>query len=218
MMLESSELAAPSFVLGTELDVFDAIQQCDVNVVVISRAPSIGGEPTWPLGLALGWEGAAETLDAGALLRSLGDATLCRVVEEDLAALVPRFARLAKRKHVRVRLESIESDACRKLYADLIGLRLVVTYAGPGTEWVANEDVDRLQFGRVDIDVEENNLAIIRHRPVVRRTQPFDVVLMKGDAYPGYEGRGAVHRSPPIEGTAARRLVLKIDVPNAAAE
>jgi len=213
MIVETTAVGPRTHVLATDLAALDAICDRDVNVVVVSRPPVMAGEPRWPSELARTWEGATEAFDAATFVSGLEDASLRRVVADDLTLLVPRFARLAKRNHVRVRLESIESDACRKLHADQIGLRLVVTYAGPGTEWVASEDVDRAQLGRVDIDVEENNLAIIRRRPVVRRTRAFDVVLMKGDAYPGSEGRGAVHRSPPIEGTGTRRLVLKIDVP-----
>jgi hypothetical protein len=36
-------------------------------------------------------------------------------------------------------------------------------------------------------------------------------VLLKGDAWPGNEGRGAVHRSPAVRGNDAKRVLLAID-------
>jgi hypothetical protein len=50
----------------------------------------------------------------------------------------------------------------------------------------------------------------------VRCANTGDVLVLKGELWPNNRGRGAIHRSPPIEGTGSRRLVLIIDAPNPA--
>lgn len=132
-------------------------------------------------------------------------------IEADLAALVPVFARLSGRRHLKLRIASTRDDACRKFHVDWVGLRLLVTYAGPGTEMVAAEHARREQVGRHDLGFAEANAAIVPDVSRIVRAEAGDVVLLKGEAWRGNEGRGAIHRSPPIEAVRASRLVLKLD-------
>jgi len=68
--------------------------------------------------------------------------------------------------------------------------------------------VNRVELARMIEDPERANLAIARSPRAIRRASAFDVVLLKGDSWPGMDGRGAVHRSPPITAIGAKRLVL----------
>ena len=54
----------------------------------------------------------------------------------DIASLVTRFAALARTHTVRLRLDAITGDACRRWHRDCVRLRLICTYRGPGTQWV----------------------------------------------------------------------------------
>ncbi len=54
----------------------------------------------------------------------------------DFRRLGRRFAKLTSSPIVRMRLEHVTDDCCRKFDVDAVGLRLVCTYAGPGTEWI----------------------------------------------------------------------------------
>jgi hypothetical protein len=121
----------------------------------------------------------------------------------DIASLAALFAEIAGTARVRIRLDAIHGPACRLFHADHVGLRLLCTYAGPGTEWVPDHAVDRAALG-------DNARAISRHS-AVRRLPRFAVGLFKGEAFPGNAGRGIVHRSPPVRGTP--RLLLCIDEP-----
>lgn len=129
----------------------------------------------------------------------------------DLAVLVPLFGRLVSQRHVHLELSTMRGDGCRKLHADQIGLRLLVTYAGPGTDWAPDEHVDRRALARYDLGPEVANALIVPRPEGLRRAHAFDVLVLKGDAWRGNEGSGAVHRSPPIERAARVRLVLKLD-------
>lgn len=134
-----------------------------------------------------------------------------RYLERDIAAQAHRLAGLLDRRHVHARLSVIADDACRKLHADHVSIRLLCTYVGPGTEWVEDADVVRSNLCRIDVDVPTANRSVLRRPDAIRRCGAGDVLLLKGDAYRGNQGRGAVHRSPPIEGSGTARLVLKID-------
>lgn len=129
----------------------------------------------------------------------------------DATALVPVFARLARRSRVYLRVQTVTTDSCRKFHRDRIGLRLLCTYAGPGTEWIDEEHARTENLGRVDVDIERANGLVVPDPTRVRHAPAGAVILLKGDAWPGNAGRGAIHRSPPIEASGARRLVLQID-------
>jgi len=111
-----------------------------------------------------------------------------------LAADLARLACLLSRRTgcwaVTVRLESVDHDACRRFHADNVPVRLITTYAGPGTQWLDDTGAERR----------------------LRQMQPGHVGLFKGDAWPGNRGRGILHRSPPVEGTGRRRLLAVIDI------
>lgn len=107
-----------------------------------------------------------------------------------LAADIVRLARLhaAIREvaQVRVRLEWIVTDACRRFHADYVTTRLLVTYRGAGTQWIDAADPQA-----------------IRHIP------QGAVALLKGRLLAA-EPR-ILHRSPPVADPRAARLLLVID-------
>jgi hypothetical protein len=107
---------------------------------------------------------------------------------DDIAGLVRRFAVLMRVDDIRLRLEIVTTNACTKWHVDYTDVRLVTTYAGAGTEYRDRENgpVERLTAGALG--------------------------LFKGRLY-GAGHATVPHRSPPIEGTGERRLVLVIDTP-----
>ena len=108
----------------------------------------------------------------------------------DVLLLARLFATVTGTETVRLRLEHVTSNACREFHVDGVGLRLLCTYAGPGTEWLEpNGELERLAEGEVGI--------------------------FKGAAYPDTAER-VPHRSPPVEQLAPERrsrLLLCIDEP-----
>lgn len=98
------------------------------------------------------------------------------------------LARLSGAGALRLRLECVEDDACRRFHADNIELRLLCTYLGPGTEWLP--------------DPAEPS--------AIRRVPPLAVAVLKGRAW-RRGGSPCIHRSPPIAGSGVRRLLLAVD-------
>ena len=132
-------------------------------------------------------------------------------LEADICALAGRLGALLERKHIHASLSIQRTDGCRKIHTDYVSLRLLCTYAGPGTEWVPNADLVRENLGRTDVDVDAANRSVIRRGAVLRSCAPGELLLLKGEAYPGNSSWGAAHRSPPIEARGESRLVLKLD-------
>jgi hypothetical protein len=120
-----------------------------------------------------------------AMLADLPDA-----LQRDIAALTERFMVVMQIDAVRVRFEGVATNACKKVHADYTDVRLITTYAGPGTDYSPH--------GEGDCCLE--------------RVPTGSVALFKGRTFhPDHPP--CFHRSPPIEGTDQRRLVLVIDTP-----
>lgn len=126
----------------------------------------------------------------------------------DFERAVSFVAEVGKARTLRFVFGTVATDKCRKFHCDSLRYRLVTTYAGPGTEWLADEDVDREALARLLPCAETSNRLVVREPTAVNRALAGDVLLMKGAMHDGVEG--TVHRSPPIEGTRERRLLLAI--------
>lgn len=145
------------------------------------------------------------------LFEGLPDQLETRSWAADVAALAAVFCELLGTTSARASLASVDTNKCRKFHCDYKTLRLVCTYAGPGTEWVDDREVDRSAMGHEESCFDIANARIVRHGSSVRRAEPGDVVILKGELFAGNAGHGAVHRSPPIEATGERRIVLTLD-------
>ena len=144
------------------------------------------------------------------LPRALADAGLGGVsardaLVRDVARLGAVFAGITGAATLRVRLEPVPGDGCKYFHADSVGIRLLCTYRGPGTWWLPDDAVERAALGGGD------NAAIVRDPARIQVLAAGQVALLKGDAWPGNRGRGAVHRSPPADRGAGPRLLLSID-------
>ena len=148
--------------------------------------------------------------DPSDLLVSVHDETLRTFLADDIRLLAGQLGVLLNRQHLHAQLFIQRSDGCRKIHADNVSIRLLCTYAGPGTDWLPDQDVNRKYLGASKLNATAANKRIIRRGSTLRRTVPGEVLLLKGNAHPGNAGRGAAHRSPPLGASSAARLVLKI--------
>jgi hypothetical protein len=127
----------------------------------------------------------------------------------DLARLVSCFRALTGSSRLRVGFELQTHDQCPKFHVDAVEMRLITAYIGPGTEWLSEDAVDREALQKHDYSsFEEANAAILRPGARVRHAQAGEVLILRGSRSLTAQGRGAVHRSPPIESSQARRLLL----------
>ena len=110
---------------------------------------------------------------------------------DDIAALAKCFAAITASPCLRLRLDVIHTNACRKFHIDAVTSRLICTYRGAGTEYgLSNDGADPRRIS----------------------TAPTgSPMILRGTRWPDAPRADLVHRSPQIEGTGKTRLVLVLD-------
>lgn len=144
-----------------------------------------------------------DDLDLRGRLSGLPGGELFEAWLEDLNFLLRLYADLLGAGELGVRLHTLARDMCPRFHVDRVGVRLLCTYAGPATEWLENAQVVRSALGATG--------EVPRPGAPVQALERFDVALLKGEAWPGNTGNGAVHRSPAIAKDGVRRLLLSIE-------
>ena len=129
----------------------------------------------------------------------------------DIALLADMLAELLDAETIGYRLEVVGKAMCPRLHVDRVGIRLLCTYRGPGTEWVEDASVDRRFLGAASGGQpdERSGLLLAGHR--IETIPPFAVALLKGSLWQGNAGQGIVHRSPAIATERAPRVLLAMD-------
>lgn len=196
------------------IDIFEEIAVPHVNLVVWQRAlpPQIARTlARWvaPADLTVDLTVTTHSPDLASVVAPVRVPRLRQFLLDDLRRLFAAFVRLTDAPRVRVVLCTKRTDACRRLHTDYVRLRLITTYVGPGTEWPLDEAVDRAAMAQPCDCPYEANHHIVRDAAAIQQSRAGDVLLLKGERWAG-EAEGAVHRSPPIEGTGQARLVLSL--------
>ncbi|MEM6355512.1 MAG: DUF1826 domain-containing protein [Pseudomonadota bacterium] len=110
---------------------------------------------------------------------------------QDIEELTRTLLKLVPAPFLRLRLEAVSTNRCRKFHVDTVAARLLCTYRGTGTQWGISADG-------------------AEPRPIVPVPTGAPIVL-RGTIRLEAPRSGLVHRSPPIEGTGQTRFVLGID-------
>jgi len=185
-----------AIIRGDGIGIFDRILDSGVHLVLWERARP--APLVWVDGLDRGViddidatvEGPDFAAGAGRLLRQAGYPadTDGLALAGEIARLAGRFARLMRSARLRLRLEVIETDACRKFHQDNVTVRLLMPLSGPGTQWTVASRADEA---------------------TINQLSPGEVGLFKGRL--GAPVPLILHRSPPIAGSGQGRLLLAID-------
>lgn len=194
-------------VFGKQADVLTGIYEPHVNMVVWQRSLpetlQLAIEQGLNEGLTLN---VSEEIPVASALRALQtnyslsqwDAAL----SEDVAVLVDMFGCLFDTELVGLRLRTLNSAMCPKFHFDRVPCRLVMTYNGTGTQWLANEHIV-IEHGRLVCDPDS-------HSGNINTLQKGEVALLKGSIWEGNEQTPLVHRSPQVNSEESR-LLLTLD-------
>lgn len=200
--IATGHLAASSYV-AAELAELTEIYTAGINVVVHPRVLDASMEATF-----------AEAAKAPPFARSLralarrpdlsslwpGHDAIARDVLAEVRFLVDVYAELFEAKELGIRLACASSAMCPRFHVDRVGARLVCAFTGGGTEWLDDACVDRTELGHGSGAGKAERAAQGESPELVQgpifRMSTFDIGLLKGEAWPGNLGRGAVHRSP----------------------
>jgi hypothetical protein len=208
MTVESNSVCGPVAVHGSKPECLTEIFRDEVNLAVWRREPR-----TECLDFATNFasevssferfivqrkgEPIDEALPGWALDFSGAQAWL-----EDVRELISMYRCLFEPAAVGIRVHVLADTMCPRFHTDRVPARLLVTYAGRGTEWLAEPNVFRPESpGPLpEQSVAENHVQVM---------PTGSVAILKGEAWIGNEGRGLVHRSPAPGDTP--RLVLGLD-------
>jgi hypothetical protein len=119
-------------------------------------------------------------------------------LQNDLIGLVKQFAQITQTTQIRLDLSAISSDMCRKFHTDVTDFRLLCSYAGTGTYFVASEDLNGKPI--------ENPLD-----EIIQQTQLGEVIIFRGALSATPEYPALLRKSPPAQQMGIRRLLLRLD-------
>lgn len=146
-----------------------------------------------------------------ALERSLPDVSGRDVLVRDIALLVDAYCCLFDCDTAGLRLTQVDRAMCPRFHVDQVPCRLITTYAGPATEWLAESDLNRQKLGRGSNGLPDSRSGLIAADATIQQISTGDVALLKGERWEGNEGRGIVHRSPGVE-AGQQRLLMTLDM------
>jgi len=183
------------------------IRQKEVNIVIYDRDISYLSQEIYGL---LNQE--IELRLSGDVKSILGD--LSKVIDpknypqiiEDINKLLMQFQEITNASSFRLMLATVNTNMCRKFHTDINDLRMLCTYSGPGTLWLSEDNVNRQALNSCG-----DNDCIVLDENKIQQASSGAVVILKGAIYPQEGAKAVVHRSPTIEETGERRLLLRID-------
>ena len=201
--MRDASAALPSHVrIGDGIDALRCIRSADVNLAIWRRSyPDVAIaevilDAVDDVAMVQPVEEIATTLPDD--LATAGyPAAIARLLAADVATLASALATIVGVTRVSIRLDVVETDACRRFHADYVTARLICTYVGPGTQWLTAADAAALGEGATVDSLTVQSLST------------GDVGMFKGKTW--VPDAPIVHRSPPILTTGERRLLLVID-------
>ncbi len=129
---------------------------------------------------------------------------------DDLALLCEMYVCLFDIQAIGLRLNQLSRAMCPRFHVDHLVCRMVCTYWGAGTEWLPESSVNRSALGVAATSSEAGVPDTQTGDGNVQQLGPGWVALLKGEKWPGNEGRGLVHRSPAASPDQPR-LVVTLD-------
>jgi len=154
---------------------------------------------------------AARAADLTELLQDIPRGEGFEHFQADIHSLVHLYREVTGTDRITIKLEAFGGNLCEAFHADWVQLRLICCYAGPGTEWLDNADIDRAKLGPASGGLHDEDSGLLLPGARIRYMDRFSVGLMKGECWPGNRGNGLIHRSPKTDDATRRRVLLKIE-------
>ncbi len=195
--------------IGDDVSILNEIHQKEKNISIYRREIDfIKSEESELENFEIEYSESGNKKD---LLNSL-DSKLGKILDKDSQLLkdikecLEIFSTISNAKTFELFLATVNTNMCRRFHIDFNDLRLLCTYSGPGTLWLPDEIVNRKSL----IPGNEND-DIVLDSSKIQQANTGDILILKGAVYPAEGTKAIVHRSPTIEESGQRRLLLRID-------
>jgi len=209
------EEKTPSSIIASNPTVLSEIYQKNINMAIWKRTHSnelasavtcfIAENSVKPTRLTVS---AGDAYDE--LCKAFGDSHAATIVSKDIALLVDMFCCLFDLKNIGLRLAILNAAMCPRFHVDRIPCRLITTYQGLGTQWLAHDVVDRTKLGAGNQGKADEESGLFYGLDKMNSLNEGDVALLKGENWDDTTGFGLVHRSPSVP-KGEKRLVLTLD-------
>ncbi|MEO1513916.1 MAG: DUF1826 domain-containing protein [Bacteroidota bacterium] len=198
---------AANWKIGTSPSILKHIHDKDVNIAIYDR--DIGALTSEVNDLLAQNAEFKSNGDVDAIIDDISKAMNPKKyshIIQDIKELLLHFEEVVHSKSFRLLLATINTNMCRKFHTDINDVRLLCTYSGPGTMWLTDDNINRKALSSRN---DDECIAIDESR--IQQANTGSVVLLKGAIYPQEETKAIVHRSPTIEESGEKRLLLRID-------
>lgn len=128
----------------------------------------------------------------------------------DMAKVIEMFGFLFELEHVGLRVRTLDRAMCPRFHIDRVPCRFITSYAGQGTQWLADTSVNRARLGHGSNGLPDEQSGLLHHEAQINSLQTGDIALLKGSAWAGNEDNAIVHRSPLIN-PGDKRLLMTLD-------
>jgi hypothetical protein len=204
MILQNTLAPAANLVLANQKDALQHIHLQTKNIAVWNRENPLNEQQCLSLMDRLtkpfSASGSIEEIEAALAAYCTNQGTATEALQKDAQSLLQVFSEVTKASTFKMLLSVVNTNMCRKYHTDINDLRLLCTYHGPGTLWLAESETKQYES---DDDTEVDERA--------RQVEAGQVTILKGALYPADNVSACVHRSPTVEETGERRLLLRID-------
>ena len=196
-----------NYVVGKVPATLENIHQPDVNIAIYNR--DIGTLANEVNSLLTQDIEIRSSGDVGTILHALTEAidpNTFRLILQDVKDLLHLFKKVTDAPSFRLLLATINSNMCRRFHTDGIDLRMLCTYSGQGTLWLSEDNINRNA-----LSTRGDNDCIVLDENRIHQAETGSVLILKGSIYPQKGTKAIVHRSPTIEESGEKRLLLRID-------
>lgn len=192
---------------GQNAVVLKRIHESEVNIAIFNRDVEALSDELDGLikrDFELRSSGNFETVSNAII--SAADLKDCPLIKKDITDLLDLFSGVTNASNYRLFFATVSSNMCKKFHTDINDLRMLCTYAGPGTLWLTEDNVNRDAEDCCDDDA-----CLVIDESRVQQADTGAVIVLKGAIYPKEGTNPILHRSPTIEESGERRVLLRID-------
>ncbi len=196
-----------NWVLDTTPEILNNIHQRDVNIAIYNRDTSaLSREINSLLTLDVQVKSSGDIETIRHSFTEVIDPNTFPLITQDVTYLLSLFKDVVGAESFRLLLATINTNMCKRFHTDINDLRMLCTYSGQGTLWLTEENVDRNA-----LDSCEGNDCVVLDESNIQQAETGSVLILKGAIYPKEGTKAVVHRSPTIEESGEKRLLLRID-------
>ena len=206
-IVETDSKSPVHWEIGTNLTILKRIHYKDVNIAIYERDVSaLTNEINNLLEQNIEFKSSGD-IDAmvGEMMKVIHPNKFSLIIS-DIKELLSHFKDLTDVNKFRLLLTTVNSNMCRRFHKDINDIRMLCTYSGPGTLWLTNDNVYQKALNN-----RGDNRNIVIEENSIQQVKTGAVALLKGAIYPHEATKAVVHRSPTIEESGEKRLLLRID-------